>query len=48
MIESQLVAVHGLESEQAADLVDQVYERDDIKLSTVAKDPDQLINSLIE
>lgn len=44
----QLVQLHGYDQQQASEIAEQVYERDDIDLSKVAKDPDQLIQSLVE
>lgn len=47
-IETQLVQINGLDPKQAKEITEQVFERDDINLTTVSKDPDQLITSLIE
>ena len=44
----QLVQLHGYDQQQASEIAEQVYDRDDIDLSKVAKDPDQLIQSLVE
>lgn len=43
----QLVQMKGIPQEQAEQIAEQVYERDDIDLSKVAKDPDQLIQSFV-
>lgn len=47
-VKMQLVQVNGMEPELAEKITNEVYQRDDIDLARVAKDPDQLINSLIE
>lgn len=44
----QLNELENIPSEQAEQIATQVFERNDIDLSSVAKDPDQLIQSLIE
>lgn len=43
-----LVELHGIDDKSAAELVDQVYKRDDINLTTISKDPDQLIENMVE
>lgn len=43
----QLVEMHGIDEDRAREIADQVFERDDIDLAKVAKDPDQLIQSLV-
>lgn len=45
---SQLMAIEGVEKAQAEKLVDEVYRRDDVNLSTALGDPEKLIESLIE
>lgn len=45
---SQLMAIEGVEKSQAEKLVDEVYRRDDVNLSTALGDPEKLIESLIE
>jgi len=45
---STLVELHGLDDKSAFDLVEQVYNRDDINLTTISKDPDQLIENMVE
>jgi len=47
-VKMQLVQVNGMDPELAEKITNEVYQRDDIDLARVAKDPDQLINSLIE
>lgn len=47
-VKMQLVQVNGMDPELADKITEEVYKREDIDLSKVAKDPDQLINSLIE
>jgi len=44
----QLSQVNGIEPAIAERIAEEVYSREDIDLSRVASDPDQLINSLIE
>ena len=44
----QLQEMENIPQPQAEAIANQVFERDDINLSAVAKDPDQLIQSLIE
>lgn len=44
----QLVETKGMEPEQARQIAEQVFERNDIDLAKVAKDPDQLIQSFVE
>lgn len=43
-----LTEVHGIDEKSATELVDQVYKRDDINLTTISKDPDQLIENMVE
>jgi hypothetical protein len=43
-----LIEVQNVSPDEAKNIADQVFERDDIDLSKVAKDPDQLIPSLVE
>ena len=45
---SQLVQIEGIEKKQAEILVDEVYRRDDVNLSSALGDPEKLIESLIE
>jgi hypothetical protein len=45
---SQLVAIEGVDKKQAELLVDEVYRRDDVNLTTALGDPEKLIESLIE
>lgn len=45
---NQLMAIEGVEKSQAEKLVDEVYRRDDVNLSTALGDPEKLIESLIE
>ena len=43
-----LTEVHGIDEKSATELVNQVYKRDDINLTTISKDPDQLIENMVE
>lgn len=43
---AQLVNVNGVNPDQAARLVDEVYKRDDINLREMSKDPERLVESL--
>ena len=45
---SQLVQIEGIEKKQAEILVDEVYRRDDVNLTSAIGDPEKLIESLIE
>lgn len=42
----QLVEINGIEKEKAEQLVNQVYDRDDIDLRSMSKDPEKLVESL--
>ena len=46
-VEMQLVQIENIEPEHAKKIAEQVFDRDDIDLSKVASDPEQLIESLI-
>ncbi len=46
-IVKQLVDLEGVNPEQAVKLVENVFSRDDITISTVATDPEKLIQSLV-
>jgi hypothetical protein len=43
-----LIEVQDIDPKEAENIANQVFDRDDIDLSKVAKDPDQLIPSLVE
>lgn len=43
----QLMVINGLEKERAELIVEQVFERDDIDLRTISKDPEKLVESLV-
>lgn len=43
---NQLIAINHLPEQQAKQLVQQVYEREDISLQTIAYDPERLIETL--
>jgi hypothetical protein len=45
---SQLVTIEGIDQKQAELLVNEVYRRDDVNLTTALGDPEKLIESLIE
>ena len=45
---SQLVQINGVDEKQAERLVDEVYRRDDVSLTTALGDPEKLIESLVE
>ena len=45
---SQLVTIEGVDQKQAELLVNEVYRRDDVNLTTALGDPEKLIESLIE
>lgn len=45
---SQLVQIEGIDEIQAGKLVDEVYRRDDVSLTTALGDPEKLIESLVE
>ena len=45
---TQLMQIEGIDEIQATKLVDEVYNRDDITLSSAVGDPEKLIESLIE
>lgn len=45
---NQLVQIEGIDETQAAKLVDEVYRRDDVSLTTALGDPEKLIESLVE
>lgn len=47
-ITRQLTEINGIPEHQAASLVQEVFKRDDITLNTVSKDPERLIDSLVE
>jgi len=44
----QLTQMQGVDESEAKSIAKEVFERDDITLSTVSNDPDKLIESLIE
>lgn len=43
----QLMVINGIEKERAELIVEQVFERDDIDLRTMSKDPEKLVESLV-
>ena len=43
----QLMVINGIEKEKAELIVEQVFERDDIDLRTMSKDPEKLVESLV-
>jgi hypothetical protein len=43
----QMVEIHGMDQQQAEHIATEVFDRTDIDLAKVAKDPDQLIQSLV-
>lgn len=43
----QMVEMHGMDQDQAEHIATEVFDRTDIDLAKVAKDPDQLIQSLV-
>lgn len=43
----QLMVINGIEKERAELIVEQVFERDDIDLRTISKDPEKLVESLV-
>ena len=45
---SQLVSIEGVDENQAKKLVDEVYRRDDVSVTSAIGDPEKLIESLIE
>lgn len=45
---SQLVQIEGIDERQAEQLVNEVYERNDISVTSAIGDPEKLIESLIE
>ncbi len=47
-VEIQLVQHHGLNANEAHNLVKEVFERSDITLQTVSNDPEKLIESMVE
>lgn len=47
-VKAQLEQINGLNPEQAAHLVDEVFKRDDISVKTAIGDPDQLIQAMTE
>lgn len=47
-VAATLVEVQNIDPVEARNIAEQVFDRDDIDLSKVAKDPDQLITSLVE
>src|SRR5574343_93976 len=47
-VAATLVEVQNIDPKEAQNIAEQVFDRDDIDLSKVAKDPDQLITSLVE
>lgn len=47
-VAATLVEVQNIDPKEAQNIAEQVFDRDDIDLSKVAKDPDQLIASLVE
>ncbi len=47
-ITQQLVEINGLPSEQAKELVRQVYDRNDITVKSISTDPESLIENLVE